>query len=454
MRETPSSVSVSTKLQRIAELARRAPGIAFTTLAHHIDVEFLKEAYRATRKNAAVGIDGQTAEEYAMDLEENLRSLLDCFKSGRYQAPAVRRVRIPKADGRGTRPIGIPTFEDKVLQRAVSMLLQAVYEQDFLPCSYGFRPGRSAHQALQMLWEETTKMRGGWVLEVDIQSFFESLEHRHLRSFLDQRVRDGVLRRAIDKWLKAGVLEDGLLHRPKGGTPQGGVISPLLANIYLHVVLDEWFEAEVKPRLRGRSFLIRYADDFLFVFAREDDARRVMDVLPKRLGRFGLDLHPDKTRLVRFRRPSGRRETNRTGRVGGSIWDRPGTFDLLGFTHYWGWSWQGRWVLKRRTAKDRLRRGLQDVNLWLRRHRHLPIVDQHRALSRKLQGHYAYFGITGNAHCLGAFRHLVKRRWQKWLNRRSDRGGMEWNRFERLLQRYPLPSAVVVHSVYRRAAKP
>lgn len=454
MPETRSSDSVSTKLQQIAALARQRPEVAFSALAHHIDVDFLREAYRRTRKDGAVGIDGQTADEYAASLEDNLRSLLGRFKSDRYRAPAVRRVHISKGGGKRTRPIGIPTFEDKILQRAVSMVVGAVYEQDFLDCSYGFRPGRSAHRALDALWRETMAMGGGWVLDVDIQGFFDALDHHHLRTFLGQRVRDGVLRRAIDKWLKAGVLEEGQLRRVEEGTPQGGVISPLLSNIYLHVVLDEWFTREVKPRIRGRAFLIRYADDFVIVFAREDDARRVMEVLPKRLGKYGLTLHPEKTRLVRFQRPRSSPGSGRAGRVDAECRARPGTFVLLGFTHLWGQSRRGRWVIQRKTASGRFRRALRAINLWLRRHRHRSIAFQHRALSQKLRGHWAYYGITGNARRLQVFGMEVRRLWHKWLNRRSQRGGMLWSRFARLLERYPLPRAVVVHSVYRRAANP
>ena len=261
MAGTPIPGNVSTRLQRIAELAREAPQRAFLSLAHHIDVELLREAYRRTRKSGAPGVDGETAEKYAENLEANLQSLLDRFLSGTYKAPPVRRAHIPKGDGQQTRPIGIPTFEDKILQRAVAMVLSAVYEQDFLDVSYGFRPGRSAHQALADLWLRLTETGGGWVLEVDIQSFYDSLDHGHLRSFLDHRVLDGVLRRSIDKWLNAGVLEEGELSYPEAGTPQGGVISPLLSNLYLHEVLDQWFEREVKPRLQGESRLIRYADD-------------------------------------------------------------------------------------------------------------------------------------------------------------------------------------------------
>ena len=260
MTGTSSPKDISTKLQQIAELARRTP-TALTTLAHHIDIEFLREAYRRTRKDGAAGVDGETAATYAKNLDENLRSLLDRLKSGTYRAPPVRRVHIPKGDGSKTRPIGIPTFEDKVLQRAVTMVLEEIYEQEFLDCSYGFRPARSAHHALQALWHGLMKMHGGWVLEIDIEAFFDTLVHEHLRTFLDRRVRDGVLRRTINKWLKAGVLEATELRYVEAGTPQGGVISPLLANVYLHEVLDTWFETELKPRLRGHAFLIRYADD-------------------------------------------------------------------------------------------------------------------------------------------------------------------------------------------------
>jgi group II intron reverse transcriptase/maturase len=234
--------------------------MVLTTLAHHIDIDFLREAYKRTRKDGATGVDGQTAEAYAACLKSNLKSLLDRFKTGTYRAPPVRRVHIPKGDGT-TRPLGIPTFEDKLLQRAVAMVLDLAYEQDFLPCSYGFRPGRSAHQALETLRDGMMEMQGGWVVELDIRRFFDTLDHSQLRRFLDQRVRDGVLRRAIDKWLKAGVLEDGSTTHPSEGTPQGGVISPMLSNIYLHEVLDLWFKREVKPRIRGEAFLIRYADD-------------------------------------------------------------------------------------------------------------------------------------------------------------------------------------------------
>ena len=439
MTGTPSPTNISTKLQRIAELTRQVP-TALTALAHHIDIEFLHEAYRRTRKDGAVGVDGETAASYAQDLDENLRRLLERFKSGTYRAPPVRRVHIPKGDGTKTRPIGIPTFEDKILQRAVTMVLDAIYEQTFLDCSYGFRPARSPHHALQTLRDGLMNMHGGWVLEVDIEAFFDTLVHEHLRRFLDQRVRDGVLRRTINKWLKAGVLDAGQLRYVDAGTPQGGVISPLLANVYLHEVLDVWFATEVKPRLKGHAFLVRYADDAVIAFSSEIDARKVMDVLPKRFGKYGLRLHPEKTRLVQFVQPP--RAATRTSAETGS-------FDLLGFTHYWDVSRRGSWVVKRRTARSRLRRALKEVSQWCKHHRPWSIADQHRYLSQMLRGHYGYFGITGNAAALARFLHEVKSIWHKWLDRRGTRRAMPWPRFMRLLQLRPLPPPIVVHSELR-----
>lgn len=443
--ESPTSDTVCTRLQRIAELAREDPERALRSLAHHIDTEFLHEAFRRTRKDGATGVDGQTGREYEERLEENLRSLLDRFKSGQYKAPPVRRSYVPKGDGSQTRPIGIPTFEDKVLQRAVSMVLEAVYEQDFLSCSYGFRPGRSAHHALEDLWQELTAMGGGWVLEVDIKSYFDSIPHSPLREILDQRVRDGVLRRTIDKWLAAGVMEGTEHSHPDAGTPQGGVVSPLLANIYLHEVIDRWFERDVKPRM-GRAFMVRFADDLVMVFANERDARRVWDVLPKRLGRYGLTLHPTKTRLLEFRPRAGGTTSPNNG--------YKGSFDLLGFTHYWARSRRGDWVVKRKTAGNRFGRAVKRVYEWCRTHRHAPVVWQHDQLERKLRGHDNYYGITGNWKALTRFRYEVRRAWRTWLNRRSAKARMTWERFKRLVERYPLPAPVVRHWLRPRTANP
>ena len=447
MAETPSSGTVSTRQQRIAQLAKQAPQMAFTTLNHYIDLEWLKEAYRRTRKDGAVGVDGQTARGYEANLEANLPSLLNRAKSGTYRAPPVRRVHIPKGTGKETRPIGIPTFEDKVLQRAVAMVLEPIYEHDFHESSYGFRPGRSAHQALQSLWDQVMRTDGRWILEVDIRKFFDTLDHAVLRELVQRRVRDGVLLRLIGKWLNAGVFEGGQVTHPEAGSPQGGVISPILSNIYLHYVLDEWFAQDVQPRMKGKVFLIRYADDFVMGFTDETEARRVMDVLPKRFGKYGLTIHPDKTRLIPFRRPP------RTSRQDDSDHGGPGTFDLLGFTHYWGLSLKGNWVVKRKTAKSRFSRVVRAIHQWCKAHRHRPLAEQQHSLSQKMRGHYAYYGITGNAYALSRFQDLVQRIWRTWLGRRKRDGQITWDVFKRLLRRYPLPMAVVVHSVYRRAAK-
>jgi RNA-directed DNA polymerase len=434
------------KQQRIAEMARRSPQMAFTSLAYLMDIDWLDAAFARTRKDGAPGVDGQTWFDYERNLKENLQSLLDRAKSGTYRAPPVRRVHIPKGGSTTeTRPIGIPTLEDKVLQRAVVMLLEPIYEQDFDAGSYGFRPQRSAHAALQDLWQQTMKSSGGWVLEVDIRKFFDTLDHAHLRKFLQLRVRDGVLKRLIGKWLKAGVMELGSVSYPDAGSPQGGVISPLLANIFLHYVMDVWFRQEVQPRLRGRAHLIRYADDFVILFRHEADARRVMEVLPKRFGKYGLTLHPDKTRLIPFRRPpykvaGGKDDQN----------DRPGTFDLLGFTHYWGRTWRGGWMVMRQTASKRLSRAVQSIAQWCRDNRHRTIREQHAILSQKVRGHYAYYGITNNMRMLQGFLCAVHRAWRKWLSRRNRQRDMNWDRFNRLLERYGLPSPRIVHSYVKQ----
>jgi group II intron reverse transcriptase/maturase len=412
-------------------LARQVPKLAFTTLAHHMDIAWMQEAYRRTRKDGATGVDRQTAAEFAEDLEENLKALLDAAKNGRYQAPPVRRAYIPKADGR-RRAIGIPTFADKVLQRAVAMLLEPIYETDFQDCSYGFRPGRSAHDALATFWQRAMDFRGGWVVEIDIEAFFDSIDPRELKRMLRQRIRDGVVLRLVGKWLKAGVLEEGRHYRPETGSPQGGVISPILSNLYLHKVLDLWFEETVKPRLHGAGELIRYADDAILLFERGEDAHRVLAVLHKRFGKYGLKLHPEKTRLVCFQRP----RLSHRPRDRGS---RPGTFRFLGFTHYWGRTRRGNWAVKRKTAPDRFSRSMVAIKQWCRRNRHRPVGEQCRMLSQKLRGHYGYYGITGNSEALSRFRFEVLRTWRKWLSRRSGRARIPWERWKRLEAQYPLP---------------
>ena len=340
--------SVSTKQEHIATLARSKPEMAFFTLNQYLDYEWVRYAYDCTRKDGAVGVDEQTAEEYAANLEQNLLALVDQLKSGRYRAPPVRRHYIPKSDGSGERALGIPCFADKVAQRAIVLLLEPLYEQEFLDCSFGFRPERNAHQALQEVRRAIMERGGRWILDVDLRKYFDSIDPAKLREFLDRRVTDGVVRKLIDKWLKAGVLEDGQLHYPDTGTPQGGVISPCLANVFLHYVLDEWFAEEVQPRLRGPSTLVRYADDFVALLACRDDAERVLRVLGKRVGKYGLQLHPDKTQMVDFRAkkkpPPASAETALAT-----------TFQFLGFLHVWGQSRKGNAVSGSRLQRIVLR---------------------------------------------------------------------------------------------------
>jgi len=403
----------------------------------------MQEAYRQTRKDGAAGIDGVTAQAYEANLEVNLQDLLDRIRSGRYVAPPVRRAYIPKADG-SQRPLGIPTYEDKVAQRAIAMLLEPIYEQDFLTCSYGFRPGRSAHEALHAL--RTAFMAQGlrWVLDIDIVKYFDSISHSNLRCFLDRRVTDGVVRRMIDKWLKAGVLEDGTTSRTTEGTPQGGVISPLLANIYLHYVLDEWFETVARPRLKGRCILVRYADDAVMAFEDHLAAKRALAALRKRLGRYGLTLHPDKTRFVdfRFKRPGGERHPATDGT----------TFNFLGFTHVWGMSREGKNVVRQVTAKDRYARALASVSEWCRDNRGLSVAAQHAHLSKMVRGHFAYYAITGNGRRIRWYLHQVERIWKKWLSRRGG-GNYLWSRLRAFLDRHPLPTARIIHK-YAVASEP
>lgn len=447
MTETQNSQLILTKQHKLAHLASSKRNVALKTLAHHIDLDWLREAYRRTRKTGAVGVDGVDATAYEEHLDDNLQSLLNRFKSGVYRAPAVRRVHIEKDGSKETRPIGIPTLEDKILQRAVLMVMEPVFEQDFLDCSYGFRPGRSAHGALEHLRDGLMNLGGGWIIDLDIRQFFDRVDRGHLSEMLDQRVVDGDIRRVIGKWMRAGVMEGQVLSYPEVGTPQGGVISPWISNVYLHGVLDTWFENQVKPRLRGRAFMVRFADDATLCFEYEEDARKVMAVLPKRFNRFGLELNEAKTKLVAFQRPRGANRANQAKPA-------QSTFDFLSFTHFWARSRKGYWVIKRKTAKQRFSRALKRMSEWCRQNRHRPIAEQHQQLNRKLLGHYAYFGITGNSRSIQRFAREVERIWRKWLGRRSGKAHKTWEWYLRLLKRYPLARPRVVHSVYHPPAKP
>jgi group II intron reverse transcriptase/maturase len=425
---------VYTRRRRIAELAGIKPRYRLTTLNQHLDVEWLREAFRQTRKNGACGVDGMSAEAYAQDLDARLSDLLTRAKTGSYRAPLLKRAYVPKDDG-GRRPLGIPCFENKVLERAVLMLLEPVYEQDFLDCSHGFRPGRSPHTALQALWKGVMDLGGCWLIDADIRKFYDTLSHAKLREIIDRRVGDGVLRRLISKWLHAGVLEAGVVTYPDEGAPQGGVISPLLSNIYLHEVLDTWFEETIKPLLKGRAFLVRYADDFVMGFEHEEDARRVYAVLAKRFAKYELTIHPEKTRLIPFFPPNAGK-------------GEPDTFDFVGFTHYWGVSRKGRPLVQRKTMSKRFTRAVTRVREYCRQTARLPMRTQWQGLCAKLRGHYGYYGITGNLRALRRFWLEVKRIWKDRLQRRTGRGHLSWAAFEVKLARWPLPLPRVMRSVY------
>lgn len=433
------SVDVLTKQQRIAALAKQMPQLSFTSLNQYLTVDWLVEAYRRVSRRSAPGVSGETVAEYGENLAENLKSLLERAKSGTYFAPPVKRVYIPKGSNPAEkRPIGMPETEDKVLQRAVVMLLEPIYEQEFMMCSYGFRPGRSAHQALDTIWKRAMKTQGGWVLEVDIRKFFDTLDHTHLRELIKRRVCDGVILRLIGKWLNAGVMDKGNITYPDRGSPQGGIISPMLSNIYLHYVLDEWFNEQIEPRLSGEAALVRFADDFVILFSREEDAQRVFDVLPKRFSKFGLTIHPEKTKLVEFKPPVSTTKAHVVNR-----------FDFLGFTHFWALSRKDNWIVKRKTAKDRLARVMKNIDKWCRENRHRKIREQHEELSAKLRGHFSYFGITGNSKRLGTVWHRVRQCWRYWLNRRTRKAAMTWERFLALEKFLPLPRPIAIHSICR-----
>jgi group II intron reverse transcriptase/maturase len=395
-----------------------------------MEVEALRQAWRSLQKKRSTGIDGVTAKEYEQGLEGNLRDLHRRLVAKRYRPQPVKRVYVPKENGK-RRPIGIPTVEDKIVQAAVREILEAIYEQDFYGASYGFRPGRSQHQALAALDNAIFRGKVSYVLDADISAFYDSLDFKVMMDLLRIRIKDRSMLRLIDLWLHAGVMEDGVRTYPETGSPQGAVISPLLSNVYLHYVLDDWVEKVVRPRMRGEMHLIRYADDAVFCFQYRDDAERVRKALEGRLAKHGLKLNAEKTKLIEF----GRFAEANAHRRGG----RPETFDFLGFTHICGKSRKGKFLVQRKTAAKRLRRSMKRVAEWCRDNRHLPMEEQHQQMSAKLRGHYNYYGLTGNLRSLKRMAWHARRTWKKWLDRRSQRGRMPWQRFEEVLARYPLP---------------
>lgn len=437
MADASTSGSMSPGLLKVVERARNEPEGRFHSLAHLVDVPALERAYQRLRNEAAVGVDGFTKEEYGQELGDKLRDLHERLKSKRYRHQPIRRVHIPKDRGK-TRPIGVSAVEDKVVQDAVREVLEAIYEQDFLECSFGFRPGRSAHDALRALNHVAYQGEANWIIEADVVSFFDSLDRTKLKEMLQVRIADGSLLRLVGKCLHVGVLDGEAYSEPELGTAQGSVLSPLLGNVYLHYVLDLWFDREVKPRLRGKACLVRYADDFVIALERQDDAQRVMAVLGKRMERFGLTLHPDKTRLLPFGRPKG------------DAGKGPATFDFLGFTLYWRRTLRGRWNMWCRTRRARLRRAIQAVADWCRRHRHQSVREQHAALVRRIRGHFNYFGVNGNVGSLATLVREVERAWRKWLRRRGQRSRLSWERFKALLERFPFPTPRVSVQIWGR----
>jgi RNA-directed DNA polymerase len=427
---------VANGLDRVREVARRDKEARFTALLHHVDLGRLWAACVAVNPKAAPGVDRVTWEAYGQDLRGNLEDLLRRVHSGAYRASPSRRVYIPKPDGR-QRPLGIATLEDKILQRAVVEVLNAVYEEDFLGFSYGFRPGRSPHDALDALAVGISERKVNWILDADVSDFFSKLDQAWLRKFLEHRIADKRVLRLIDKWLAAGVIEDGKWSETTEGSPQGASVSPLLANVYLHYVFDRWVRQWRQRHARGDMVVSRFADDFVVGFQHLGDAKRFLGDLRKRFAKFNLELHPDKTRLIEFGRFAAQNRKERGLK-------RPETFDFLGFTHICGKTRDGRFWLRRVTIKKRLRAKLKQVKTELRRRRHWPIPEQGRWLASVLRGHFNYYAVPGNIDAVSAFRDQVRRLWRETLRRRSQRSRMTWERFGRIDARW-LPPARIVH---------
>ena len=443
---TQSRVALPSNLARVNAAARTAVQTRFTALLHHVDIAALERAFRRQRRQASAGIDGMTVAMYEQDLAARLRDLCARIHTGRYRPQPVRRVYIPKADG-GQRPLGVPTLEDKIVQGAVAEVLSAIYDVDFLGFSYGFRPGRNPHQALSALHTAIMSQRVNWVLDADIRSFFDSVDHEWLLRMLAHRIADPRILRLIRQWLEAGILESDEWHETDRGTPQGAGISPLLANIFLHYVLDLWVHQWRRRHARGRVSIVRYADDFVMGFESAGDARRMMVDLKQRLAKFGLSLHEDKTRLIAFGRLPAMARQQRGER-------RPETFAFLGFTHYCGWTRDGRFIVKHKTQSQRLTRKLTALRQEAWRLMHAPLAEQHRWYSSILRGHYGYFGMPHNWRALNGFRQEVRRIWFNCLRRRSQKNRrMGWAWFEALTACWPLPHARITHPWTPSAAR-
>jgi len=430
-------VSLQSALDRIRQAARKDRKLRFTTLFHHVyDVRRLEEAFNSLRKTAAAGVDGVTWHQYNENLEKNLGELSERLKSGAYRAKPVRRQYIPKADGR-QRPLGIPVLEDKIVQRATAEVMNAIYEEDFLGFSYGFRPGRGPHNALDAITVGIIRKKVSYVLDADIRGFYDAVDHEWLIKFVEHRIGDERVVRHIKKWLNAGVLEDGKRMQMEEGTPQGSSISPILANIYLHYAFDLFAHQWRKKRARGEVIIVRFADDIVMGFQYRDDAERFRQELKERLARFNLELHPEKTRLMEFGRFA---VENRKKRGEG----KPETFDFLGFTHICGKKRSGKFAVLRKTMRKRMGAKLKEVKADLKERMHDPVPTVGKWLASVLRGHFQYFGVPRNSYSMGAFRLAVIRLWHHVLNRRSQTGQIPWKRMKRLASIY-LPSARIQH---------
>ncbi len=422
---------VPSALDRVRQVAKRDRKARFTALLHHVTIDRLRASFLALRRGAAAGVDGVTWEQYRRELEANLQDLHARLHRGAYRAKPSRRVFIPKADGQ-QRPLGIASLEDKIVQRAVVEVLNAIYEEDFLGFSYGFRPGRSQHRALDALAVALDRKRVNWVLDADIRGFFDAIDHEWLERFVEHRVADPRMRRLIAKWLRAGILEHGKKVVQEKGSPQGSTVSPLLANIYLHYVFDLWVEQWRHRHARGDVVVVRYADDLILGFEHEADARRFHEELRQRLAEFGLELHPEKTRVIEF----GRWAAQNRARKGQS---KPETFDFLGFTHMCGRTKKGRFQVLRRTSKKRMAKKLKEVRRALMKARHIPVPAQGAWLCKVLQGYFGYYAVWTNLRLLRSFRTQVIRAWMHALRRRSQRHRMSWGRMGLLVKRWIPP---------------
>lgn len=430
---TQSRGSLPSNLARVNEAARRDKRTRFTSLLHHVNVAALERSFRRMKRRAAPGVDGETVASYEEDLHAKLVDLCERVHTGRYRSQPVRRVNIPKPDG-GTRPLGVPTLEDKILQSAVAEILSAIYEVDFVGLSYGFRPRRSQHDALSALHRAVMSQHVNWVIDADLRKFFDSVDHEWLMRMIEHRIADRRVLALVQKWLKAGVLDGFEWKETDSGTPQGSGISPILANIFLHYALDLWF-LKWRKTSRGRIVMVRYCDDFVMGFENGADAQQMLVVLRERLEKFRLRLHEDKTRLIEFGRlPSLRRAARGEPRCE--------TFAFLGFTHYCARTRDGRFVMKRKTEARRMSRKLKIVRLELRRQMHEPTAVQHRWLVDQLRGHYAYYGLPSNHAAMSAFRYAITLAWFAVLRRRSQRS-LGWKRFLRILEQHPLPNPTI-----------